>query len=153
MSTIEIIQPCDEPHNVTNVNTEGYARQRLDMVPVLPHVLAGFEMGGALTGETLRQIRDEFTDKQFRSQNSLLSQYETEEAILSQLEGILSLAALEPGLNLALEAGLYFPAGDRLIFTSTGLSLETTHSHKVKRTRPPCIYPLACGPSSWVSNG
>jgi flagellar hook-associated protein 1 FlgK len=97
--------------NITNVNTEGYSRQRLDMVPQLPQVLAGFDLGGALSGDTLRQIRDEFTDRQFRSQNSLKFQYQTEETILSQMEGIMP-ADNEAGLRAMLAE--FWDAWDRL---------------------------------------
>ena len=97
--------------NITNVNTEGYSRQRLDMVPQLPQVLAGFDLGGALTRDTLRQIRDEFTDKQFRSQNSLKFQYQTEETILSQMEGVMP-PDNEAGLRAMLAE--FWDAWDRL---------------------------------------
>ncbi len=97
--------------NITNVNTVGYSRQRLDVVPQLPQVLAGFNLGGAISGDNLRQIRDEFTDKQFRSQNSLKFQYQTEEAILSQMEGVMP-PDNEAGLRAML--GEFWDAWDRL---------------------------------------
>ncbi len=31
--------------NISNVNTRGYSRQRLDVNPVLPEILAGFTLG------------------------------------------------------------------------------------------------------------
>ncbi len=98
-------------NNISNVNTEGYSRQRLDIVPQLPQVLAGFNLGGAISGDTLRQIRDEFTDRQFRSQNSLKFQYQTEETILSQIEGIMP-ADNEAGLRAMVAE--FWDAWDRL---------------------------------------
>ncbi len=97
--------------NISNVNTEGYSRQRLDMMPQLPQVLAGFNLGGSIGGETLQQIRDEFTDRQFRSQNSLKFQYQTEETILSQMEGVMP-ADNEAGLRAMLAE--FWDAWDRL---------------------------------------
>ncbi|MCH8836231.1 MAG: flagellar hook-associated protein FlgK [Candidatus Marinimicrobia bacterium] len=97
--------------NITNVNTKGYSRQRLDVVPQLPQVLAGFNLGGSLNADNLRQIRDAFTDRQFRSQNSLKFQYQTEESVLSQLEGVMP-ADNEAGLR-AMPAE-FWDAWDRL---------------------------------------
>ncbi|MCH8023120.1 MAG: hypothetical protein IIB43_00260, partial [Candidatus Marinimicrobia bacterium] len=97
--------------NITNVNTKGYSRQRLDVVPQLPQVLAGFNLGGSLNADALRQIRDAFTDRQFRSQNSLKFQYQTEESVLSQLEGVMP-ADNEAGLR-AMPAE-FWDAWDRL---------------------------------------
>lgn len=97
--------------NITNVNTEGYSRQRLDVVPQLPQVLAGFNLGGSLNADNLRQIRDAFTDRQFRSQNSLKFQYQTEESVLSQLEGVMP-ADNEAGLRAMLAE--FWDAWDRL---------------------------------------
>ena len=97
--------------NITNVNTKGYSRQRLDVVPQLPQVLAGFNLGGSLNADALRQIRDAFTDRQFRSQNSLKFQYQTEESVLSQLEGLMP-ADNEAGLRAMLAE--FWDAWDRL---------------------------------------
>ena len=97
--------------NITNVNTKGYSRQRLDVVPQLPQVLAGFNLGGSLNADNLRQIRDAFTDRQFRSQNSLKFQYQTEESVLSQLEGLMP-ADNEAGLRAMLAE--FWDAWDRL---------------------------------------
>lgn len=75
--------------NIANVNTRGYSRQRLDVNPILPEILAGFSLGSAINGDTLRRIREDFTDRQFWSQNSLQFQYSTEESLLLQIEGVL----------------------------------------------------------------
>ena len=88
--------------NIANVNTEGYSRQRLDITPQLPFVLAGYAGASALSTESHRQIRDEFTDQQFRSQNSLYHLYDTTDSILTQLEGILP-ADNESGLRSMLD--------------------------------------------------
>ncbi len=88
--------------NISNVNTRGYSRQRLDVNPVLPEILAGFTLGSAIQGDTLRRIREDFVDRQFWSQNSLLSQYTTEESLLRQIEGVLP-SSNETGLGTMLD--------------------------------------------------
>jgi flagellar hook-associated protein 1 FlgK len=88
--------------NISNVNTRGYTRQRLDVNPVLPEILSGFSMGSAINGDTLRRIREDFVDRQFWSQTSLQSQYETEDSLLRQIEGVLP-ASNDSGLATMLE--------------------------------------------------
>ena len=75
--------------NIANINTTGYSRLRLDVSPLLPELLAGFSLGSAINGDSLRRIREDFTDRQFWNQNSLLFQYSREETLLQQLEGVL----------------------------------------------------------------
>ena len=88
--------------NISNVNTKGYSRERLDVNPVLPEILSGFSMGSAINGDTLRRIREDFVDRQFWSQTSLQSQYETEDSLLRQIEGVLP-ASNDSGLATMLE--------------------------------------------------
>lgn len=75
--------------NIANINTDGYSRQRLDIFPILPEILAGFGLGSAINGDTLRRIRDDFIDRQYWTQNGFNMQYETESNLLLQIEGVL----------------------------------------------------------------
>ncbi len=75
--------------NIANINTDGYSRQRLDIYPILPEILAGFGLGSAINGDTLRRIREDFTDRQYWTQNGYNAQYQTESELLLQIEGIL----------------------------------------------------------------
>ncbi len=75
--------------NIANINTDGYSRQRLDIYPILPEILAGFGLGSAINGDTLRRIRDDFIDRQYWTQNGFNAQYQTESDLLLQIEGIL----------------------------------------------------------------
>ncbi|UCD38219.1 MAG: flagellar hook-associated protein FlgK [Fidelibacterota bacterium] len=88
--------------NVTNVNTRGYSRQRLDVNPVLPELLSGFSMGSAINGDTLRRVREDFIDRQYWSQTSLQSQYATQDSLLRQIEGVLP-SSNETGLSTMLD--------------------------------------------------
>ncbi|UCH63666.1 MAG: flagellar hook-associated protein FlgK [Fidelibacterota bacterium] len=75
--------------NISNINTGGYSRQRLDVNPILPELLSGFSLGSAINGDTLRRIREDFIDRQIWSQSSLESRYTAEESLLRQVEGVL----------------------------------------------------------------
>ncbi len=88
--------------NVSNVNTEGYSRQRVDVNPILPEILSGFSMGSAINGDTLRRIREDFVDRQYWSQISLASRYTSEEALLEQIEGVLP-SSNDTGLGIILD--------------------------------------------------
>ncbi len=88
--------------NISNVNTRGYSRQRLDVSPILPELLSGFSLGSAINGDTLRRIREGFIDHQYWSQSSLESRYSTEESLLRQIEGVLP-SSNETGLGPLLD--------------------------------------------------
>lgn len=88
--------------NVSNINTEGYSRQRIDVNPILPEILSGFSMGSAINGDTLRRIREDFVDRQYWSQTSLASRYTSEETLLEQIEGVLP-SSNETGLGIMLD--------------------------------------------------
>ncbi len=88
--------------NVSNVNTDGYSRQRVDVNPILPELLSGFSLASAINGDTLRRIRENFVDRQLWNQNSLLSRYTSENTLLRQIEGVLP-ASNETGLGVILD--------------------------------------------------
>lgn len=95
-------------HNLSNVNTPGYIRQQL-----LQHdsfyIGIGrngsgqlLQVGNGVTQTEIRQIRDELADRRFRTQNSVLNFYQTQNACVQDIESILD----EPygqGLSVMLE--------------------------------------------------
>lgn len=79
-------------HNVSNANTEGYSRQRLDMKAYRPDILAG-GMGTLGTGtdvEAVRQIRDKFLDFQLRGEMSKLTEHEARYEVIRNIEATLN---------------------------------------------------------------
>lgn len=88
--------------NISNVNTKGYSRQRLDVNPLLPEILGKFSLGSAINGDTLRRIRQNFVDQQFWSQTGLQSQYSAEDMLLRQVEGVLP-SSNDTGLGTMLD--------------------------------------------------
>jgi len=84
-------------HNVANANTEGYSRQRINMVTTngLPYVglQAGTEPGILGTGvraENIQRLRDEFLDLQYRNESKRQGYWEARANTLERLEGILN---------------------------------------------------------------
>jgi flagellar hook-associated protein 1 FlgK len=88
-------------NNISNVNTEGYTRQRVDIVSVTtsgmvekyatPKVSTGI---GAKAVRTT-QLRDPYIDARFRTQNAEASRYETMVKGLSNLEDVFDEASTE----------------------------------------------------------
>ena len=108
--------------NIANVNTVGYSRQRLDINPLLPEIFSGFSLGSAINGDTLRRIREDFNDRQFWGQNSLMAQYTSEETLLRQLEGILP-ASNDAGLRAMLDE--FWVAWNNLANDPEGTTVRT----------------------------
>lgn len=80
-------------HNLTNVNTPGYTRQQ-----VLQHDSAYLDIGSAAQPKKVglgvsitevRQIRNEFADQRFRTENSVLNFYSVKQSATSEVEAIL----------------------------------------------------------------
>ncbi|RKJ48730.1 flagellar hook-associated protein FlgK, partial [Butyricicoccus sp. 1XD8-22] len=94
-------------HNISNANTDGYSRQRVNMKPTLgyPGVglnspkTAGF-IGTGVEADSVQRIRDQFIDRQFRQETNKLGYYESRAKAISQMEDIMSEPS-EYGLNEA----------------------------------------------------
>lgn len=88
-------------HNISNANTPGYSRQRVDLTAYTaytPPTTSQSVVGQIGQGPTVQQItrsRDQFLDTQFRQASGKLGLNTTTEGALSQVEGILA----EPSAN------------------------------------------------------
>lgn len=81
-------------HNIANVNTRGYTRQQ-----ALQHdsgyITIGSnggrlqQVGLGVSISEIRQIRDEFADKRYRTENSILNFYTTKQNATAEIESIL----------------------------------------------------------------
>ncbi|QDQ01363.1 flagellar hook-associated protein FlgK [Lysinibacillus fusiformis] len=96
-------------HNISNANTLGYSRQRVNMQATPGFPTAGLNtpyypghMGTGVEAGSIQRIRDEFIDRQFRQETNKLGYWESRSNAISQMEDIMD----EPsqyGLNAALE--------------------------------------------------
>ncbi|MDN4492195.1 flagellar hook-associated protein FlgK [Ureibacillus aquaedulcis] len=94
-------------HNISNANTEGYSRQRVNMSPTLGYpgiglnapMTAGF-IGTGVEAESVQRIRDQFIDRQYRQETNKLGYYESRSNAISQMEDVMSEPS-EYGLNEA----------------------------------------------------
>lgn len=80
--------------NISNINTKGYTRQRLDQVSIAPQIAGNFSspndakvgMGVMITG--VSQIRDPFLDRQYRTQLTKIGTADAIDSILAEVSGV-----------------------------------------------------------------
>lgn len=76
-------------HNISNANTEGYSRQRMDMTQFRPDTIPGLgTLGVGVDVTAVKQIRDEFIDYKLRDETASLGEWDARANTLSQIEGI-----------------------------------------------------------------
>ena len=102
-------------HNIANANTPGYSRQEAQLQPAAPFVVpanssltgAGAQLGSGVDVASIRRIRDQFLDIQYRAQSSSLGDTSTRADSLDQVE----LAFGEPSDNgLSAQLGKFWSA-------------------------------------------
>ena len=88
-------------HNLDNINTEGYSRQRVELVPFEPIYLPGLnraqtpgQIGQGVSIERIERVRDELLDKRIVAQASGEGYWVTRDRYVQEMEQFY----LEPGL-------------------------------------------------------
>ncbi|MFZ0389609.1 MAG: flagellar hook-associated protein FlgK [Calditrichia bacterium] len=82
-------------HNIANVNTPGFSRQRVDQRAARPLNLPQGQLGLGVTADTVIRIRSGLLDQQFRQNAFSLGGAEVNENLFGQIEAILQ----EPSEN------------------------------------------------------
>lgn len=84
-------------HNISNVNTEGYSRQRVQFeatnpFPVPSRVMPNIpgQVGTGVAAGLVERIRNQFLDTQYRAENSRHEYWDTKQEGLGRLEGLLN---------------------------------------------------------------
>jgi len=96
-------------HNISNANTIGYSRQRVNMEATLGYPGTGLNapkiaghLGTGVQAQSVQRIRDQFIDRQYRQESTKLGYWETRANAISQVEDIVTEPS-EYGLNTALD--------------------------------------------------
>jgi flagellar hook-associated protein 1 FlgK len=89
-------------HNISNVNTEGYSRQRADIVTRPPDYNGGMYVGTGANVDTIERMYDGFLANQVRSYTSSESQQDTFLSFASEVDRLLGSESL--GLNEGIES-------------------------------------------------
>ena len=117
-------------HNIANANTPGYTRQRVDLVPTIPFSLGSAgSVGTGVDVKVVTRLRDLMLDSQFRDAHQTLGRQETEEATLSQIEGLVGEPS-EGGLASAMSA--LFASFQDLANSPTDLAVRTVVRDKAR---------------------
>ncbi|SES92253.1 flagellar hook-associated protein FlgK [Oceanobacillus limi] len=84
-------------HNISNVNTEGYSRQRVNLAETTPmpvesrnKIKLPGQLGTGVEAGTVQRIRDQFFDFQYRNENSKIGYYETKADSLQRIENVMT---------------------------------------------------------------
>ncbi len=90
-------------HNISNVNTPGYSRQRANMETTTPHkVTGGWGMlGSGVQVSEITRIRDTFLDVKYWEENKLLGEWETKSTQMTSLEELFNEPS-DTGINTVL---------------------------------------------------
>lgn len=75
-------------HNLSNVNTEGYSRQRVMQSTAIPVSVGGFIQGTGVKVDGVRRFNDEFIDKRLMTSLASNKYYEARTENLEQVENI-----------------------------------------------------------------
>lgn len=76
-------------NNISNANTEGYSRQRVELKEDITYEIAGVgRMGTGVKIEDVVRTVDGLVDYQIRNENSTLNQYSAKSDVMSQLEAV-----------------------------------------------------------------
>lgn len=74
-------------HNISNANTEGYSRQRVELKADLAYTLSGIgQLGSGVKMDSIIRLVDDYVTKQIRGENGTFSQYTAKSEILNQME-------------------------------------------------------------------
>lgn len=94
-------------HNISNANTLGYSRQRVNMQATTGYPMAGLNsptypghLGTGVETGSIQRIRDQFIDRQYRQETNKLGYWESSAKSISQMEDIMKEPS-EYGINQA----------------------------------------------------
>lgn len=84
-------------HNISNANTLGYSRQRVNMESTTGFPGVGLNsgtmpghLGTGVQSGSIQRIRDSFVDKQFRQESNKFGYWESQSKAISQMEDVLT---------------------------------------------------------------
>jgi flagellar hook-associated protein 1 FlgK len=91
-------------HNIANVNTEGYSRQRAVLETTRPmEVLGGRGMlGSGVQVQQIERIRNDFLDVKFWGENTMLGEWSAKSQLLNEIEMVFNEPS-DAGLNTVID--------------------------------------------------
>jgi flagellar hook-associated protein 1 len=77
-------------HNIANVDTPGFSRQRVSVVSTSPSYTPQGLVGTGVTANDITQVRDLFLGQQYREANKSLGQWTYKEKTMTQIESLVN---------------------------------------------------------------
>lgn len=131
-------------HNISNVNTDGYSRQRSNFVSAPPYPPQTFfkpkipgQMGTGVEIGSVQRVRDQFLDFQYRIENSRANYWAKRSEALSRMEELLN-EPTENGISKTLDRFWQSlqdlvddveNTGARSVVAQRALALAETYNH------------------------
>ena len=116
-------------HNVSNMNTPGYSRQRVNIEAANPYSLPGVgQLGTGVRMSGVVRVVDDYVTKQIQDESSSYSRYATKSDALAQLEMVFdepSETGLSNRLSRVYSAWNYLGANPELATAKTMVSQES----------------------------
>lgn len=103
-------------HNISNANTKGYSRQRMDLGTAEPYqmptvgVMVNAQVGQGVLVEQIIRMRDNFLDTQYRQEQGIDGELKTLKDVIQQVEGVVGEPSFQ-GLASSLQ-GLFDSMSD-----------------------------------------
>lgn len=117
-------------HNISNANTEGYSRQRVDFKADLAYNFAGVgQLGTGVKMEAIVRLVDDYVNKQIRQENGTLARFTAKSEVMEQVEIIFNEPS-DTGLNFNL--GEMFNSWQELSKNPESLNSKTIVVEKAK---------------------
>ena len=88
-------------HNIANVNTAGYSRQRVELVTQTPQFAGNGYIGTGVRADSIKRLYDDFLTLQVRTSTSSYNRLDRYHNMASQVDGLL--ADSQTGLAPALQ--------------------------------------------------
>lgn len=117
-------------HNISNANTEGYSRQRVDLKADTAYNFVGVgQLGTGVKMTSIVRLVDDYVTKQIRQENSTLGRFVAKSEVLDQVETIFNEPS-DTGLNFNL--GEMFDSWQELSKNPESLVSKTIVVEKAK---------------------
>ena len=88
-------------HNMANINTEGFSRQKLEVTTAKPYSTAVGEIGTGVDATSVVRMFDAALNRNLIQKTGILAKYEAEKSSISQIETIFN-ESFDNGLNKAM---------------------------------------------------
>lgn len=90
-------------HNINNVNTDGYTRQRAEMSSTNPMKTGYGYVGTGVRVPAINRMRDDYLDMQLRTENKAMGYWNARKNALDKLEVVVNEPSDESGLRFVMD--------------------------------------------------